>query len=220
MSYSAGDIIWMRQLGTGVNATPALSSSVLYVPTVNGSVFALSAFDGGTRWTYSVAGTSIISAPALDADYKRLYVATVSGLVVALRALTGSVVFAYDAGSQVSGPLTLTNDGLLYFTTFDDTGVVTALDTRSGDVFWTSATGDDASSYGAVLVDGTHVFAVSASGVVLALEHQNTFSVWSYSMFESVQASPVIHNNRVFVVTLGGTVAAFDKQSGEHDTGV
>jgi outer membrane protein assembly factor BamB len=112
LDAGTGAAIWSRDLVTGsavhgLLASPAYDGSNFYVPSAGApvGVFALSAADGKTQWTYD-SGLPIYSAPAIGSGVMVFGIGDVfgdphKGGVVALSTRNGSVLWTLDLHTAV-----------------------------------------------------------------------------------------------------------------------
>jgi FOG: WD40-like repeat len=134
-----GTVVW-RSAAVGETYHDPVVGTHLYVPTNDGTVYALDEESGGTVWTYQTATGGLV--PPLSYDDERVFLSdTSAGEVVALDAETGAQAWSTpvepserrrDGPSGLSAPVS-TADSVLVGAS---RGGVTAFDRDTGDVRW------------------------------------------------------------------------------------
>ena len=84
-------------------------SGTIYVGSPLGSLFAIDAVTGTTRWTFAVSGR-IVSSPAVSGDGRAVVFGASDGNLYAVDAESGLLIWNFHVGGQVSGSPTLVGD--------------------------------------------------------------------------------------------------------------
>jgi outer membrane protein assembly factor BamB len=129
---------------------PTVAGGLVFVPSTDGNVYALTAADGEEVWRFPVRGQARTTPAVADG---RVYAAGRDGGLYALDATTGEARWTFDGspeGYAISHPTVA--DGTVYIG--DDAGTLFAVDAASGEKRWSVATGDDIATSPAV-ADGT-----------------------------------------------------------------
>ena len=100
---------WSFATGSPVVSSPAVTNEVVYVGSLDGTVYALSAKTGAKLWSY-ITGQSVYSSPAVANGV--VYVGSYDGNVYALNASTGAFLWSYLTGGGDSSPAVA--NGVLY----------------------------------------------------------------------------------------------------------
>ncbi|MGC4082016.1 MAG: PQQ-binding-like beta-propeller repeat protein [Vicinamibacterales bacterium] len=127
-----GELIWRRDLGVRVNASPALAADRVYVPLQDGRVVSLDVSTGAEGWTRMLGGPPN-DMLALD---DRIYVGSDDNYLYCLMARNGDVGWRWRTGGDVIG-VPIVDDSRVYFVSRDN--VLRALDRRSGAQRWKRA---------------------------------------------------------------------------------
>ncbi len=168
------------------------------------------------RWEVEVGGA--IEA-GLVFDEGRLYVATVRGRVICLDAVTGEELWTYSSRSELATTPTVAG-GRLFVSSMTDTLLV--LDAETGEFLWfhRRPRPDGLTIRGAapaVVGNGRVVTGFSDGGVV-ALDVEDGRLLWRTEVgageHRDVNAAPVVHDGRVYVVSHAGSLHALDLATG------
>jgi outer membrane protein assembly factor BamB len=93
-----GDLRWVSAFFGPIYSTAAVSDGVIYDVSQDGSLFALSAADGSSLWTYNTGDSEVFASPAI-AD-GRLFIGTTAGQLIALSPTSVSTTPAPSAAAQ------------------------------------------------------------------------------------------------------------------------
>ena len=200
---------------------PAVDGSLLAVGTLDGHVYGVNAKDGSPRWEAEL-DTEILVSPVIVGD--TVVVRGGDGRIYALDAANGKRRWVYDQGLvpllslRGNGPLLVAN-GVVFFGS--DDGKLVALRLDNGAKLWEQrlASGegrteidrlDDAD--GAILLDGSTLFAAAYHGNLVAVDGRSGRPLWSrpFSTFGSL----ALGGNTIYGVNDDSEVWAFDKSGG------
>jgi eukaryotic-like serine/threonine-protein kinase len=188
-------------------SSPAVVNGVVYVASIDGSLLALDASTGGTRWTYGAG--SIVSSPAVANGV--VYVGSENGNVYALSASTGAKLWTFTTGSSIESSATVAN-GVVYMGSDDHK--VYALNASTGAKLWSFTTGDAAGGVGSspAVANGV-VYTSSADGHFYALNASTGAYQWSWAI-DAPSASPAVANGVVYIAAQDGTIYALNAGTG------
>lgn len=202
--------------------------SVLYTGSPSGTVYAIDALTGASRWETSIftdSGGVNITEPSIDGDlvvapYTR-FTKPRHGGVVGIEAGTGRIRWVTEfprpaPDSATSGTSTVIAGNVVFASSED--GRIHALDRTTGSVLWNfpgvgnhapphpTPTGPDSRH---LAVSGTTLFANSFSGWFVAYDIVSRKERWRVNISGSTNASrPVVDGSIVYTVfVLGGVVA-------------
>jgi outer membrane protein assembly factor BamB len=147
-----GRKLWERRIGAS-RAAPAVAEGTVYVALENGSLTALSATDGGTRWRTPLSAGSVV-APVVSGEH--VLVATTADTLYRIERSTGRITARLGIPAAVSAPPLLQGDTLVLPL---QSGLVLAVSASALSEFWRADVG------GSVLAPPTP----TADGSVLAL---------------------------------------------------
>ena len=236
----AGDAlkpVWKQDIGDGSGdevrliASPIVANGTIFTIDADSEVRAYSIKSGQRIWSHDVT-------PKKDNDghmpggiaYEngRVFVATGFAEAIALNASTGKTLWRRNLGGPMRAAPTV-RGGRVFVITLDNK--IHALSAKSGKVLWTfTGVGEVSSLLGSAspAVDSGIVVAPFTSGELVALRVSNGKLLWSDSLSKVRRASagistlshirgrPVIDRGRVFAVSHGGVIAAFDLRSGRR----
>lgn len=239
-SLQAGSIgrpLWQADIGAGI----ASDRPVMAPPIVaDGRVFAIdtenvvSAFDARTGrrlWqTDLTKGEKDDDAAAggIAWDNGRVFATTGFGKVIALDAGSGNRVWRREVGMPVHIPPTA-SDGRVFAITVENQ--LRALSAADGSDAWPpyQALGDVARLLGGAnpAVSGQVLVAPFSSGELVAMRTDTGRSLWADSLaparrtdelssLAQIGARPAIDGGRVYAISVGGILAAFDLRTGQR----
>jgi outer membrane protein assembly factor BamB len=199
---------------------PAVDGPMAYVPSVDGSVYAIDtsqpeqmiAFvrNGASRqplWRFTTTD-QIWSSPALSNGV--LYVGSQSKSLFAVDARTGTSKWGFPTNAPIVGSPALA-DGIVYIGNFDNN--LYAVSAETGDELWSFPTGGPLISSPAV-ADGL-VYVGSNDFSVYAVDAQSGAQRWRYETEERVLSSPAVVDGVVYIGSHDHNVYAIDGATGD-----
>ncbi len=212
-------------------SSPVIGGGRLYVVDVNGVVHALDAATGAQVWRANTvegnANEGSRFGGGVSFDNGRVYATNGLGDVVAYDAATGGIAWRAKPSGPLRGAPTVAN-GQIYVQTQDNQ--LFALNQADGTVAWTAAASPESQGVFGVAAPaaarGT-VVAGFSSGELNAYRYENGNALWadalsrtsistSVSALSDIDAEPVIDNDRVYAVGLGGRTVALDLLTGRR----
>lgn len=210
MSVETGRVLWTRPLDGALAALPTLSSRVLRVATVSGSIYRIDAADGrvlGEPWRYPSGITTQVRL--VDGDV--MVFATGSGDIVA-REETGRVRWMKALGRGLKPEeLVVANDVILVMAKDDE---LVRLDVRDGHELMRCSLGG-ARRFGPLVANDQVFIAVGdAGGVrkdeVMRVLGLNDFDLrWEYRDEKGFIGDAAVDGSGVYVTTSSGDVLRF-----------
>ncbi|MEO7433060.1 MAG: outer membrane protein assembly factor BamB [Dokdonella sp.] len=230
---ASGHTIWQKHFGTRhgwwwrrtENSTrwsggPVAQGDMLVVGGLDGQVQALSTQDGAERWNVQLT-SEVIAPPAIGNGV--VVVRTNDGRLVGLDASDGSRKWIVDqavpALSLRGNAAPLIVNGVVY-DGFDN-GKVIAIGLADGKEMWVQSlsSGEGRTEVerlsdvdGALVADGTALYAAGYRGQVAALALDTGRPLWQRDLSSYVGAA--VSGNTVVVVDAEGNVWAFDRETG------
>lgn len=132
----SGALAWAYKTGGVVHSSPALAGERIVVGSWDGAVYALDAASGEERWRFQTRTeqkisvmTGIQASPSVDED--TVYIGSRDGFFYAIDAASGRQRWRYDAGGTWVVATAAHDHARVYLAT-SDTGLLLALDKRSG----------------------------------------------------------------------------------------
>lgn len=227
---------WRREFGQGSTnksrllSRPIVASGIVYTIDTDGIVLAMSANTGDILWRAETRpddeDEEIISGE-LAYDRGFLIVATGYAEVLALDARNGQVVWRKTVASPVRATPSI-YDGRVYVLSADNK--LDVLDLISGTILWShEGSSDIAGVLGGskVAVGGSVVVAPYSTGEIYALKAENGRILWAENLtalkraegtasISDILAWPVIDDNEIFAMSMGGTMAAINLMTGRR----
>ena len=236
-SYSAngpdivGRVAWKFQTQGVVRSSPVVFDGVLYVGSGDGHLYALDAVTGDELWRFD-AESPVHSSPAVDQDL--VYLANFAGRVFAVDRVRGSAVWSVQTGETVpwewggedwdfflSSPTVVGE--ILVIGSGD--GNVYAFDRLTGNERWRFETQARVRSTPAV-ADGT-VYVGSMDGSLYSIDLATGTQEWRFDTEgrslssvdfgfdrKSLQSSPTVSGNSVYIGSREGFMYAVDRTAG------
>jgi outer membrane protein assembly factor BamB len=131
----AGKTKWQFQAKRGVTSTPVLAEDMVFVGSMDSSIYALDAHSGWAIWSFRTR-RPIVSSPAVNQGV--VYFGSSDGSLYALEVSNGRKVWSFETAGQITSSPAV-HGNAVYFGCTD--GSVYSLDTRKGELRWRFATG-------------------------------------------------------------------------------
>jgi outer membrane protein assembly factor BamB len=202
---SSPAVMWTFTTGNIVYPSPIIIDGYVFIPSYDGTLYALDQYTGSLLWSFPTSG-NIIGTPAVYQGM--VFLSSKNGYVYALNEQTGAVVWeiANDNLTPVTSSPVIA-DGLLFYGTFEAPSAgfseLLAVNPQDGTVVWKY---DIPSEYveGSPSVSNGRVFVgvgVPNPANVLALNDTTGKLLWSYNTANatSITTAPVIAYGKVFV---------------------
>jgi len=210
-------LLWSATIGPPVTDTslypsPAVVNGTVYAASyssTNGTVFALNASDGSTKWSRpNLAADPILSSPAF-AD-GMIFIGSDDQKVYALNATDGTTIWTSLTGGKVeSSPVVAYNKVFV-----GSGGILYAFDENTGNQSWSNGTGGIIDSSPAV---ADHmVFIGSWDGYAYAFNATNGNQIWKTinRLSDKIESSPAVANGFVFIGASNGTFYCLNETNG------
>lgn len=230
LNAQTGDEIWRRRVGAPIHSPPSVDNGRVFAVSVDNELFALSAEDGDVLWTYqSLAEPARILSASSPAVSGEVVVAPfASGEVVALRVDNGRPLWSEALTSSVrTTPLSSLNDiagspiilnDVVY--AVSHSGVMAALDLRSGERIWTQPAGGIHRPW----VVGPYLFVVTTEAELVAMSRFNGRIHWisQLPLYRNEKkrkgkiawAGPVLAGGQLYLTTSDGRLLAVSVTDG------
>jgi outer membrane protein assembly factor BamB len=210
MNADNGHIRWIRPLGT-YSSSPAVvaANGFVYIGAGDGSVYALDAAAGRTRWIYKT-GSPVSSNPTV-AD-GTLYFGSNKGWMYALNAINGHIRWTVPlAGADgIGSPAVAGNTAYVVANgSSSSSSKLYAVNVANGHTRWIvggSFTSDPAAAGGMIYVSGDQLSAFDAA---------NGHIEWTSRLEESFTTDPAVESGIVYIGSSNGTLCAFSAATGQ-----
>jgi outer membrane protein assembly factor BamB len=197
-------IPWQFQTTSAVFSSPTIVDGVIYVGSLDGSLYALDSHSGPALWQFKTSA-GILSSPAVANGI--VYVGSEDTNLYAVDAKTGRERWRFATGAAVSSSPAVVA-GVVYVGGMDT--YVYAINADSGEQIWKARVGQAFSS--PAVVDG--VVYVGAAQTLFALDAKTGNEVWRAQTGGPTECSPAVSGNSVFIGNDAGTMLAVDRATG------
>ncbi len=211
-------VTWRSEpIGENYFSSPTVSGGMVYVGTFSGSLFALDAATGKTRWStnpHSTTTTGNSSTPAVANGI--VYISLEDERLYAFDAVTGTSLWVSPASQAIRSSPTVVK-GVVYATSEE---AVYAFDAASGNLRWVSSVSAGNSP---VAVANNLLYVTVASngagqGRVYALDATSGQTHWISDLITDGiddNSSPTVANGLVYIGSGDGGLVAFDAATGK-----
>ncbi|MCW9036039.1 MAG: PQQ-binding-like beta-propeller repeat protein [Alphaproteobacteria bacterium] len=199
----------------------AYDKGSVFISTGFGEVFALNAKTGHQIWRKSVQGT-MRAAPTIRGN--RVFVTTADNKLFALSAFTGEELWNYEGIFEMAGMLGSGSPAVdkgVVVVTFSS-GEVVALKVENGRQVWSDSLATVRRSEGASnladirgrpVIDRDRVFAVSQSGLMVAIDLRTGRRIWANDV--ASLESPWVVGNYIYVLTTDSELICLSRKDGK-----
>ncbi len=228
-----GGIRWRFETRGPVRSSPVIVGSELFVGSGDGNLYALDLETGTERWRFE-AGESVASTPLVTGS--GVAVTTLAGSIARVDRQSGRLVWRVRTGSPA--PLAWGYEGTDYYSSSpvlvgevlvagSVDGSIYGIDWARGTVRWSVRTGGRVRASPAA-ADST-VFIGSFDGNIYALDARTGEQRWTFATIgatlvsanfgydrRSIQSSPMVAGDVVFIGARDGHLYALDRQTGRE----
>lgn len=191
--------------------TPATLGQAIFVPTHEGTLYALDAATGSQLWPPFQAGSPLIGGVVVSQD--SIYFGSDHGRVYALDAATGQPLWPpFTTGEQIWSTPSLAGD-TLYVTSLD--GHLYALDATTGQELWSFDTGAAIASPPVVDEASGVIFVAGFDSRLRAIDADTHEELWSATADNWFWTRPLVVDGVVYAGSLDGNVYAIDAATGD-----
>ncbi len=195
-----GAPVWATpfQTGNSIWGAPHANGDLLYVSSLDHSLYALNRANGALVWSKDL-GAAIGGAPTI-AD-GRVFVGTFGKELYALDAATGEKQWSIPTNNWIWDHVVV-EENTLYFT--DLSGAVTALDAATGVTQWTVTPGGALRAAPALV--GDKLYIGDRKGQLFALNRADGSTVWPapIQLKGELLATPLVVNDRILLTPYNG----------------
>ncbi|MEZ4813245.1 MAG: PQQ-binding-like beta-propeller repeat protein [Caldisericia bacterium] len=206
---SSSTMVWRKNLGAEIVATPCTNESKLIVPTYSedGKVFCLDNETGGIIWTKKMKGP-VSSSPIIIGD--KIYIATELAVIACLDLADGSMIWSRVAEEMIVTSPCETDTGIVFS---DSNKQVYCLDRENGTVIWSRRFSNQiatAPSYS----DKNLYFTFDDGSIACISSSNGEYANWFKRFDESFDTSPAITDALVIAAATDGSIHCIRKKDG------
>jgi outer membrane protein assembly factor BamB len=205
-----GAQLWKISLGTGIDATPALSESRMYLVGKNENLYAIEASSGSISWSAKTGGTLAFGAAPRVAE-GNVIVALSNGKVRAF-SKDGKDIWTADIGAGIYSTPAF-DSGMIYVGADDQ--MIHAIAIKNGDQKWKGKLDGRVVSSSPVIFQNK-VIVGTFKGSVIALSTAKGKQDWAFKTGGSILSAPVIKDGKLYIGSKDQKVYALDPSSGKE----
>lgn len=212
-----GALKWKSSVYTTAGQ-PVVSQGTLYVAADDGTVHALDAVTGVSRWTFKRT-VGVSEARGLDGYVAlagdTLYVTSDSGAVYALDAATGAQRWVYTApaGGDTIYTVPVVGFGMVYVSAGGFSGDMFALDAATGKLRWSASQSGGFNGQPLLVGDALYVGAANPDTMHVLDAHTGA-TRWTYDTASQIRALPAVGSDTVYVGAQDANIYAI--RSADH----
>ncbi|MEF8850945.1 MAG: PQQ-binding-like beta-propeller repeat protein, partial [Haloarculaceae archaeon] len=209
----SGETRWTVEFDGAVSGTPAVNDDSVFVPTKEGTLYALSVEDGEEDWAFDLQGVGTAPAVTTEPTEPEVYVADDAGFVYEIGPRRGNRQWRYDAGEPFSSPPVASPDTTTVYAVADDNTIHTVdLETGRAGPRWTNSSIPSNRETGPPTVDGQYLYVGDDAGNLHGIDSRNGDNRWTFETDGAVTVAPAVERQRVYVPTESGTLHAIENQ--------
>jgi len=217
---ATGNRIWEKAINVPIRAAPTAYMDRLFVLTIEGKLYCLSATDGTELWAVrglpQQASLGLNASPAVDGDV--VIVPYPSGDLIALRVSDGGGIWSENLArgrttSQLASMSDAARPAVDNGTVFavGHGGRMVATVAKTGERLWSLNVPGTQPPY----VAGDSVFVVDTTGQLMAIQRQNGKVQWSTKVpGSSTWSGPVLANGILWLASKEGQLAGVEATTG------
>ena len=222
-SADTGELIWQYTCANAIRATPFIKDGIIYVITIDNSVYAIHTKSGTHQWVVLSSSQAVINSPvgnSITASGNVVIVGQTNGNIEFLDINSGEKLtelapsFSGDFLSNLAGGFTqplLVKDPNLYF--IDDRHQMTIFNSQTGE-FQTRTSIPQANYF---WVNAGYSFVLSSNNIISALDNQSGNIIWQREVELSKDDKfypPMIINSQLMLFSKLGLVHTHDLKTG------
>jgi outer membrane protein assembly factor BamB len=196
LDTKTGKFIWSFRTGGMIDASPEVSEGIVYFGSKDGNVYAVDCVTGNEVWRFRT-GDEIASAPTVYGGM--VFNGSFDKNFYCLDKETGKEIWRFRTGGEIHNDRPfLAREGRIYFTSFDSH--LYCADVQTGKEIWRFKTGKYGNAGSPAYHDGI-VYHGSRDGIFYAIDDESGKELWRFrtERDESIDAIPLIHNNRIYI---------------------
>ena len=208
---ASGTAAWIYRGSNSVVGRPTILDKKVIFAQGDGTITALSLSSGAVIWQYAPPAESYAADTVVDgatAGDGKVFFVKGDGKMVALSAENGKILWTYGTGQEMrSAPYF--SEGIVFLG--EQRGVFSAVNSKTGKRDWGGGAGG---AINTPVPDGGNVYFSSWAGSVQSVRIKGVVPQWKTDVGDPVTTPPSIGEDKIFVGTANGKVAALSKADG------
>ncbi len=196
---------WSFQAKDSIESSAAIVDGVVYVGSMDNSLYAIDLATGKLRWRYNAAGAIQESSPCVRNGI--VYVGDLNGILHAVDAVTGKVRWTFKTESEIKSSPNCYGDRV-YFGSYDQN--LYCLSANVGALIWKYST--EGPIHSTPSIDKGIVYISGCDETFRAINAVTGKQVFSLPLGSYASASAALGNERAYVGTFGNEVLGIDLQ--------
>ncbi len=231
---NTGNLVWSKLLQEVVRAYPIVSKDVIFLQTLNNSVYALNAENGNIIWYKAELneGVSVVNviSPVLHTHKNWLIIQGNTGDLTVINSKTGFEEWAVDSDDSMDFDMNFSRKGTLIYQPirvnenlhfYSSSGYFYKLNLQDKRIVWKVKFNINRPFY---LLNNV-ITAIDEMDNLVAINVDNGSELWKVKLIDSLKDkdknktrywnSPVVINNNVYVLSSKGELLSFDLGNGK-----
>jgi eukaryotic-like serine/threonine-protein kinase len=194
---------WEFRARDSIESSAAISGGLVYVGSMDSSLYAVDLATGKMRWRYATTGPVQESSPCVGNGM--VYVGDLEGILHAVDAATGKGRWTFKAESEIKSSPNCAGDRV-YFGSYDQN--LYCLSAKTGALIWKYTT--DGPVHCTPSLDRDRVYISGCDENLRAIDAATGKQIFALQLGGYTGASAAIRNNAVYVGTFANEVLAID----------
>ena len=194
---------WSFQAKDSIESSAAIADGVVYIGSMDGSLYAIDLGTGKMRWQYATGGPVEESSPCVQGSM--VYVGDLDGTFHAVDRATGKARWTYKTGGEIkSSPIWVNNS--IYFGSYDQN--LYCLSAATGTLIWKYTT--EGPVHCTPAIDKGRVYVSGCDEQFRAVDAATGKQIYALPLGAYTGASAAVVEDQAFVGTFGNEVLGLD----------
>jgi outer membrane protein assembly factor BamB len=198
---------WSFEAKDSIESSAAILDGVVYVGSMDSSLYALDLATGKLRWRYVAGGQVQESSPCVHGG--TVFVGDLDGILHAVEAATGKGRWTFKAEAEIKSSPNCTGNRV-YFGSYDQN--LYCLSSETGALIWKYAT--EGPVHCTPAIDNGLVYVSGCDETLRAIDASSGKQISAVSLGAYSGASAAVHDRHAYVGTFGNEVLGIDLRAG------
>lgn len=199
---------WTFQAGDSIESSAAIVDNVVYVGSMDSSLYAVDLATGKQRWRYATTGPVQESSPCIQNGVA--YVGDLEGILHAVDVKTGKALWTFKSESEIKSSPNCTSGGV-YFGSYDQN--LYCLSPRTGALIWKFTT--EGPLHSTPSVNGNQIYVSGCDEMFRIINATTGKQLYALPLGAYTGASVASQDDFAVVGTFGNTVVGIDLKKQE-----